>query len=160
MSTKSEKRGDKHSRRTLARFSAIQALYQMGMEESSAEDIVEQFMSHRLGAEIDGHQFKDSDKPLFKDLVIGTNERLAEIDAEIQGMLDKERTLEKLDLVMQACLRVAVYELLARIDTKAVVLITEYVGLARSFFTGKEPLFVNGILDRLARKLRSGEFDN
>ncbi|WP_025899764.1 transcription antitermination factor NusB [Sneathiella glossodoripedis] len=158
MSTKSEKRGDKHSRRTLARFSAIQALYQMGMEDSTAEEVVEQFMSHRLGAEIDGHQFKDSDKPLFRDLVMGATERQSEIDEAIQSTLDKERKLEKLDLVMQACLRVAVYELMARIDTKAVVLITEYVGLARSFFTGNEPLFVNGILDRLARKYRAGEF--
>lgn len=160
MSLKSEKRGDKHSRRTLARLNATQALYQMGMEESTAEEIVEQFLSHRVGAEIDGLQFKDADKNLFRDLVIGANERLEEIDAEINAHLDKDRTLEKLDLVMQACLRVAVYELLARIDTKALVLITEYVGLARSFFTGNEPAFVNGVLDRLARKIRAGEFED
>ncbi|WP_169568679.1 transcription antitermination factor NusB [Sneathiella limimaris] len=160
MSNKSEKRGDKHSRRTLARFSAIQALYQMSMEQVSAEEIVEEFMSYRLGAEIDGYQFKDSDKPLFKDLVIGTDERLAQIDEEIQATLDKDRKFEKLDHVMKACLRVAVYELIARIDTKAIVLITEYVGLARIFFSSKEPLFVNGVLDKVARKLRPGEFEN
>ncbi|MEH6474060.1 MAG: transcription antitermination factor NusB [Sneathiella sp.] len=158
MSNKSEKRGDKHSRRTLARLNAVQAFYQMGMEECSAANVVEQFLSHRLGAEIDGDQFKDTDKNLFRDLVTGADERLTEIDAEIQSKLDKERTLERLDLVMQACLRIAVYELMARIDTKAVVIITEYVALAKTFFTGKEPAFVNGVLDRIARDLRSGEF--
>lgn len=158
MSNKSEKRGDKHSRRTLARLNAVQAFYQMGMEECSAANVVEQFLSHRLGAEIDGDQFKDTDKNLFRDLVTGADERLTEIDAEIQSKLDKERTLERLDLVMQACLRIAVYELMARIDTKAVVIITEYVALAKTFFTGKEPAFVNGVLDRIARDLRPGEF--
>jgi len=158
MSNKSEKRGDKHSRRTLARLNAVQAFYQMGMEKCSAADVVEQYLSHRLGAEIDGDQFKDTDKNLFRDLVIGADERLAEIDAEIQSKLDKERTLDRLDLVMQACLRIAVYELMARIDTKAVVVITEYVSLAKTFFTGKEPAFVNGVLDRIARNLRPGEF--
>jgi len=158
MSMKSEKRGDKHSRRTLARLNAVQAFYQMGIEECSATEVVEQFLAHRVGAEIDGLQFKDSDKNLFRDLVIGADERLAEIDVEIQAMLDKDRTLDRLDLVMQACLRIAVYELMARIDTKAVVIITEYVGLAKSFFSGKEPSFVNGVLDQIARKLRSGEF--
>ncbi len=160
MSYKSEKRGDKHSRRTLARLNAVQAYYQKSMDDSSAGEVVDQFMAHRIGAEIDGLQFKDADKNLFKDLVIGTEERLVEIDEKINGVLDKERSMEKLDLIMQACLRVAVYELFARIDTKAVVIITEYVGLARTFFTGKEPTFVNGVLDRLAREIREGEFSD
>lgn len=159
MSNKSEKRGDKHSRRTLARLNAVQAFYQMGIEEQSANDIVEEFLTHRLGAEIDDVQFKDSDKALFKDLVIGAKERIEEIDAKIEAVLDKDRTIGRLELVLQATLRVAVYELLARIDSKAKVIITEYVGIARTFFTGNEPSFVNGVLDRLARSIRPEEFE-
>ena len=159
MSNKSEKRGDKHSRRTLARLNAVQAFYQMGIEEQSASDIVEEFLTHRLGAEIDDVQFKDSDKALFKDLVIGAKERLEEIDEHIEAVLDKERTISRLELVLQATLRVAVYELLARIDSNAKVVISEYVGIAKTFFTGNEPSFVNGVLDRIARSVRSAEFD-
>ncbi|MBO6825713.1 MAG: transcription antitermination factor NusB [Sneathiella sp.] len=159
MNYKAEKRGDKHSRRTLARLNAVQAYYQKGMDDISATDIVEEFLAHRVGAEIDGLQFKDADKNLFRDLVIGTEERIEEIDTRVNTVLDKDRTIDKLDLIMQACLRVAVYELLARVDTKGVVVITEYVGLARTFFTGKEPTFVNGVLDRLARDIRPGEFE-
>lgn len=159
MSTKSEKRGDKHSRRTLARLNAVQAFYQMGIEDQSASIVVEEFLSHRLGAEIDDVQFKDSDKALFKDLVLGAKERLEEIDENIEAVLDKDRTLARLELVLQATLRVAVYELLARIDSKAKVVISEYVGIARTFFTGNEPAFVNGVLDRIARNLRPDEFD-
>jgi len=159
MSNKSEKRGDKHSRRTLARLNAVQAFYQMGIEDQSASAIIEEYLEHRLGAEIDGVQFKDSDKALFKDLVLGAKERLEEIETQIGAVLDKDRTLARLELVMQATLKVAVYELLASLDANSKVIITEYVGISRTFFTGNEPSFVNGVLDRIARTVRPTEFE-
>jgi N utilization substance protein B len=36
--------------------------------------------------------------------------------------------------------------------------INEYVDIAHAFFSGEEPKVVNGVLDRLARKVRSEEF--
>ncbi|GLQ06473.1 transcription antitermination factor NusB [Sneathiella chinensis] len=159
MTSKSDKRGDKHSRRRLARLNAVQAFYQMGLEQKSPHEVVSEFETHRLGAEIDGVQFKDTDKTFFRDLVIGASERQGEIDAAISAVLDKDRKLERLELVLQALLRVSTYELMARIDFPAKVVIAEYVGLARSFFGGNEPSFVNGVLDRLARDMRSAEFE-
>ena len=135
MNARSEKRGDKHSRRTLARLNAVQALYQLEHDPRPAEEVVEEFLLHRIGAELDGDQFKDSDKPLFRDIVIHTRERQAEIDALIADRLEKDR-----------------------IDSPAKVLIKEYIGIARSFFTGKEPALVNGVLDKIAKELRPGEF--
>ncbi|MEH6405296.1 MAG: transcription antitermination factor NusB [Sneathiella sp.] len=159
MSNKSEKRGDKHSRRTLARLNAVQAFYQMGIEDQSATAIIAEYLEHRLGAEIDGVQFKDSDKALFKELVLGAKERIEEIETQISDVLDKDRTLPRLELVMQATLKVAVYELLASLDANSKVIITEYVGISRTFFTGNEPSFVNGVLDRIARIVRPTEFE-
>ncbi len=159
MNLKAEKRGDKHSRRRLARLNAIQAFYQMTMEDRAVGDVVDEFLEHRVGAEIDDVQFKDTDKTYFKDLVLGTNERLTEIDEQISAVLDKERTLDRLELVLQATLRVAVYELLARLDADAKVVISEYVGMTRTFFVNNEPSFVNGVLDKLARSIRPGEFE-
>jgi N utilization substance protein B len=40
------------------------------------------------------------------------------------------------------------------------VVIDEYVSVARAFFSGQEPGVVNGILDRLARQQRAGEFES
>ena len=37
------------------------------------------------------------------------------------------------------------------------VVIDEYVELARAFFSEREPAFVNGALDSLARRLRAAE---
>ncbi len=44
---------------------------------------------------------------------------------------------------------------LARPDVPARVIISEYLDIAHAFFAGKEPGLVNGVLDRLARSIRS-----
>ena len=39
------------------------------------------------------------------------------------------------------------------------VVLNEYINVAHAFFDEDEPKVVNGILDRLARRLRPGELD-
>ncbi len=158
MSSRSEKRGDKHSRRTLARLNAVQALYQLEQDPQTPSAVVAEFLTHRIGAEMDGDQFKDSDKPLFEDIVLNTKERQQEIDDLISQSLEKDRTPDRLEVVLLVLLRAATYEFLARIDSPAKVLIKEYVGIARTFFTGKEPALVNGVLDKIAKQVRAAEF--
>jgi len=159
MTPREKKRGDKHSRRTLARLNAVQALYQLEHDPQAPKTVVDEFLAHRVGAEMDGDQFKDSDKPLFEDIVLHTKERQEEIDLLISGALEKDRTPDRLEVVLLAVLRAATYEFLARIDSPAKVLIKEYVGIARTFFTGKEPALVNGVLDKIAKQVRAAEFE-
>ncbi len=59
-----------------------------------------------------------------------------------------------------AILRAGAYELLGRTDVPPRVVISEYLDVAHAFFAGKEPGMVNGVLDRLARVLRPGDFDH
>ena len=56
-------------------------------------------------------------------------------------------------------LRAAVYELTEEGETPARVIITQYLDVAHAFYGGREPGFVNGVLDRLARDLRPAEFE-
>jgi N utilization substance protein B len=58
---------------------------------------------------------------------------------------------------LRALLRSAAFELCVRDDVPARVVINEYVDIAHAFFSGEEPKVVNGVLDRLARKVRSEE---
>ena len=159
MKGRNAKRGDKHSRKTLARLNAVQALYQLEHDSKTAQEVVKEFLLHRVGAELDGDQFKDSDKPLFEDIVLNTKARQEEIDKLIADRLEKDRKTERLEVVLLCLLRAATYEFLARIDAPAKVLIKEYIGIARTFFTGNEPALVNGVLDKIAKELRHGEFE-
>jgi len=145
------------STRRAARLAAVQALYQMDLGGEAAPLVVEEFIAHRLGREIEGVKARDVDTDWFADVVRGVGDRRAEVDAAIGGCLDKDREIGRLEMVMRALLRAAAYELVARIDVPARVVINEYVDVAHAFFTGNEPSFANGVLDRLARRLRADE---
>jgi len=140
-------------RRSAARLAGVQALYQIEMAGAPIETVIGEFL--RDG--IDPDHRRAFDEALFADVVRGTSQRRAEIDRGIGEALTPEWPLERLEAVLRAILRAGTYELTARIDVPAPVVISEYLDIAHAFFAGKEPGLVNGVLDRLARSLRPEE---
>ncbi len=147
---------DRHPR-TVARLAAVQGLYQIALNGSAAKAVVDEFCTYRLIAEIDGVPLGDADRDFFSDLVLGTSESQPDIDARLNAALAKGRTLERVEAVMAAILRVAAYELMVRLDVPAAVVIDEYVEVAKSFFDDAQVGLVNGVLDRIAKELRPAE---
>ncbi len=144
--------------RSVARLAAVQALYQMELSESAPEAVIEEFLAHRIGREIEGAHYAEADREHFKWLVRNVNRRIEELDECIGGALDTGWTVSRLGALMRALLRAATAELLARPDIPARVVMDEYVELAGAFFSRREPAFVNAALDTLARRMRSGDF--
>lgn len=144
-------------RRGLARLAAVQALYQIELTAADPGTVVSEFLSHRLGREIDGDQYAEADRGFFAELVKGCTERRADVDAVVTASLPPDWPLARLESVLRAILRAGCYELLARSDVPARVVINEYVEIAHAFFSGKEPGMVNGVLDHVARSLREAE---
>ena len=64
----------------------------------------------------------------------------------------------RIDSILRAILRSGVFELLERTDVPAKVVINEYIQVGHAFFAQDEPRVVNGVLDKLARRLRAAEF--
>ena len=145
-------------RRSTARLAAVQALYQMELSDSPTEDVIDEFLTLRIGREIEGEQYVDADRGHFKWLVRSVTERVTEIDECVRGALDAGWTIGRLGALMRVLLRSATVELLARPDIPARVVMNEYVELAGAFFSRREPAFVNAALDGIARRLRAGEF--
>jgi N utilization substance protein B len=155
-------RGGSGRRRSVARLAAVQALYQLELTEippwsAEVDKVVRDFARHRLGHENEGDDLGEADPALFADLVKGTCEHQEEIDRMLSSALSEEWPLRRLEAILRAILRAGAYELLARRDVPARVVISEYLDVAHAFFAGKEPGLVNGVLDRLARKLREEE---
>jgi transcription antitermination protein NusB len=142
-------------RRTASRLAAVQALYQIDLTGVSPSTAIVEFTRHNLGGSAPDESFGEADEQLFAELVEGTAARRADIDRGLSSALSADWPLERLEVILRAILRVAVYELLARPDVPARVIISEYLDIAHAFFTGKEPGLVNGVLDRLARSIRS-----
>ena len=145
-------------RRSVARLTAVQALYQLEANpEAEPEAVVREFIRHRFGREIDGDQLGEADPALFADIVRRTAADQERLDTEISAALTPDWPLVRLDSVLRAILRAGAYELVHRTDVPPRVAISEYTAIAYAFFTGKEPGLANGVLDQLARVLRADE---
>ncbi len=150
-----------HAERSRARLAAAQALYQMEMAGEDAGDVVSEFRSHRLGFERDSGEAEmlaEADEALFADIVEGVVARQVEIDKALAGSLNPGWTLERIDSTLRALLRAAAFEIIAREDVPARVILDEYVRVADAFFGDTEVGFANGVLNGLARKTRPTEF--
>ncbi|MES1975487.1 MAG: transcription antitermination factor NusB [Pseudomonadota bacterium] len=141
--------------RAAARLAATQALYQHEMEATPVTRLLHEFHQHRLGATIEDAEYAEAEVDFFDDVVKGATARLAEIDAAITGKLASGWTLGRLDRSMRAILRAGTYELMARPDVPTATVITEYVDVAHAFFDKREAGFVNGLLDAIAKDVRS-----
>jgi transcription antitermination protein NusB len=161
MNTPAGSAGKPHAgrRRTAARLAVVQALYQIELAGAPVENVIREFINHRLGREGEGERIGDADPALFADLVGGAAARQDELDRHIAAALSPDWPLERLETVLRAILRAGTYELLAREDVPAAVVISEYLDIGHAFYEGKEPGMINGVLDNLARTLRPHEFE-
>ena len=141
--------------RSAARLAAVQALYQQEMEGTPVPQLLKEFHDHRLGATVEDAEYHEAERDFFDDIVTGATARLADIDSAISAKLATGWSLERLDRPMRAILRAGAYELIARPDVPVASVISEYVDVAHAFYDKRESGFVNGLLDSIAKDVRS-----
>ncbi|MCW1840134.1 transcription antitermination factor NusB [Prosthecomicrobium hirschii] len=146
------------NKRGAARLAAVQALYQMDIAGVELGDVLAEFEAFRLGKEIDGLTFREADPAYFRDIVTGVVRVQRDIDPLVHKALVEGWPLKRIDVTLRAILRAGTFELIARKDVPAKVIISEYLDVAKAFFVEDEPRLVNGVLDKLARDLRPAEF--
>lgn len=144
-------------RRQLARLSAVQALYQMELADQKSKLVVREFNEHWFeNAAVAGEVTADTE--YFELIVLGVVAEQDAIDEAISAKLNKKWELHRLDIILRAIMRCASYELLRMFDVPGIVIVDQYVSIARDFYEGNEPNFVNAALDNLARECRTAEF--
>lgn len=143
--------------RSVARLAAVQALYQMEVSSVGVEAVIREFTDHRFDRSIEDESdtLAAADEAFFADLVRGVVGAQREVDAAVTKRLASGWRLERLDATVRAILRAGAFELTHRHDVPTEVVIDEYVELAKSFFEGPEPGFVNGALDGVAQDVRA-----
>jgi N utilization substance protein B len=133
--------------RARARRYAMQALYQWDLSGEPVSAIREQFL--------ETEDFSRADKSYFNRILRDVSGNIQAIDENLAQFID--RSLDQLDPVERAILRIAICELLLRPDIPYRVTINEAVMLAKKFGAEQGHAFVNGVLDRAAHAIRPDE---
>ena len=147
------------SARSAARVAAVQGLYQMDMAQTDLNAVIDEFQTLRFLQAEPGDAIVGADPTFFAELLRGVVRRQRDIDPLVDQQLAAGWRLDRVDSILRAILRSGVYELLERPDVPARVVINEYIDIAHDFFSEDEPKVVNGVLDKIARRLRPGEFE-
>lgn len=133
--------------RSAARSFALQALYQWQLNKMAVSEIEIQFTLD--------HDLSSCDKLYFRELIQGVTSQAARLDGLFEPLLD--RSLSELDPIELATLRLGAFELAEKLDVPYRVAINEGVELAKSFGAAESHKYVNGILDKLAQRVRREE---
>lgn len=145
--------------RSAARVGAVQALYQMDLGGADVTDVIREFTMIRFPNSEAGETLAGADPAFFAELLRGVVRRQRELDPMIDDQLATGWRLARVDSILRAILRSGAFELVERHDVPARVVINEYIDVAHAFFDEDEPKVVNGVLDRLAHRLRPAEFE-
>lgn len=145
------------TRRSAARLAAVQALYSMEITGVTAEQAINEFRQRQ--EDEPPTRLASPDGDLMTLLVRGATAEGELLDEMITQALSRDWTVDRLESVLRAILRAGAFELKARPQTPARVVITEFVDVAHAFYAGPEPKMVNAVLDKVARVLRAEEFE-
>jgi N utilization substance protein B len=151
-------RPDRQQMKSAARLYAVQALFQMESSGQTVESVTREFETHRFGAVYDDVEMAEGDVDHFRSLIDQAVNLQARIDQMTDRALVAKWPIARIDPVLRALFRAAGSELVQG-KTPPKVVINEFVEIAKAFFPdGREPKFVNAVLDHMAREARPEAF--
>ena len=130
-----------------ARRLAMQAIYQWQMTGDDVTGIATQH--------IEDNDMQAIDADYFQELFSGVSGSVNTLDPLLEKHMT--RTVESVDPVERAIIRLACYEFVNRIDVPYKVVINEAVNLAKKFCADNSHTFINGVLDKVAHDIRKSE---
>ena len=160
-------------RRSAARLAAVQALYAVAVGDSRLDDVLKALLEGRLGGEAladipdpegvfepreEARSLVPFDSAFLILLARGAEAERARLDETIDACLTGDWSPARLEALVRAILRVAVFEMTAVDEVPPKVTVTEYVAIADAFYEGAEARLVNAVLDRVGREIHPEAF--
>lgn len=130
-----------------AREFALQGIYEWLLNQEDAGAIEAHIR--------EAHGFDKADAEHFDSLLHGALKDVLQLRADLSPLID--RSIDLLSPVEHAALLIGAYELKNHIEIPYKVVINEAVELTKSFGGIDGHKYVNGVLDKLAAKVRSTE---
>lgn len=134
--------------RSKARHYAMQALYQWQMTKNPINSILAEFHADNDMSKVD--------VPYFHEIVHGVPAELTTLETDFLPFVN-DMTLAQIDPITLALLRMACFEFRQRLDVPYRVIINESLNLSKKFGATDSYKFINGVLDKVAPRLRAAE---
>jgi N utilization substance protein B len=135
--------------RSFAREYALQFLYQSEMEK------VFYFDESRFNSFADSFILRAELINLTREIADGVLKRITEIDS-LLSRSSSNWSIGRMSIIDRNVLRIAVYELMGS-SAPTKVILNEAIQLAKTYGSENSGRFVNGVLDPLARELRTNK---
>ncbi len=134
--------------RRKGRILAFQALYSWDVGETSKEEILSLSWADSAAEKnaVDG-----GEKDFARLLISGTLDKISEIDSQISSHLSPSWSMERLNKVTLAVLRMSVYSLLYQRDLHPTIIIDEAIAIVKEFGQDDSFKFINAILDKISK---------
>ncbi len=140
------------SNRHLARESALEVLYAW---HSSACD--NGAIPSLIAGRMDEEDRKQQDVEYMRLMIHGVIDGRENLDAKISTVI--KRSLRSIATLELNILRLSTWELTTRLEIPYKVIINEALELARDYTDESARGFINGVLDKLAKQLRTAEIE-
>ena len=88
-------------------------------------------------------------------MVLGTIERDEVIKVEVKRYLSEDILLSNLDKVFQVIVKSAIFEFLYKPKVSTKIIIKEYLDASNFFLEDGQTKYLNAILDKIAKKIRT-----
>ncbi len=137
----------------MSRKIAREVAFKLIFETSFQNDETMQDLANLLLPDEDENkaEMNADDNKYVEEIINGVREKQEELDSYIKEHL-KGWTIERLNKVDIAILRLAIYEILYRDDIPYKVSVNEAVELAKTFSEETSPAFINGVLAEIIQK--------
>jgi N utilization substance protein B len=138
-------------KRRLAREIAVQSLYQIEMNEVSADVALQAAIEELIEPDETVEVSPEDDLNFLRAIVYGTTANTEKIDELLNDYL-KGWKMDRLSKVDRQILRLAVYEMFFDTQTPGAVAVNEAIDLAKHFGTEESGKFVNGVLGQMIKE--------
>ena len=117
--------------------------------------IIQKLYGNFFNEEKDLRFTKHRFKKFIKDVVTGTIERDEVIKEELNKYLNDDLQLINLDKVFQVIIKSAIFEFLYKPKISTKIIIKEYLNASNFFIEDSQTKYLNAILDKISKKIRS-----
>lgn len=152
-----------NNQRSLSRYLAVQAIYQINETSITCDEILCQFDKHYINNICFDfkNSFKESflkaDKNYFKNIIENYFLRKTKVIELISSNLSENWTIERLPKVLQAIIKVSIVEMMISPNLSLAIVASEYIILTETFFTKKESSFINALIEKIYKIIKNEE---